>query len=363
MSWDHFETWDLQTDLKAAKTKSQKTSTTSKKGSGDGIAAQLGLKKIKRSYFPEVEQLKKSRSRENISSEVFYSKECPPRSKFKTTDRVAAWVNSIPDKKVKPDKPSSENSAYSPKSDDCVSNKMPNSKKEFPRKGVKRKTSVSKINSRLNGAPLMTTPESGHYKNVKKVKKHIPMKQSSSSDCDSQPDENFHSLQKPEDIFPTSMAKKSPKKKVRPATFALEITKVSAGTQTDNPSNVNTQVSQKVKFKIDLKHDQYATRTDVVLYDRNKQSLHGYFESILDKYEPKRYSCGEENCFISLCSRFKVMSTNNMNHVELLPEDNDTPQYGEPIRIFTSICQQHYRKYLDEKACASIPDIIITRLF
>lgn len=24
MSWDHFETWDLQTDLKAAKTKSQK---------------------------------------------------------------------------------------------------------------------------------------------------------------------------------------------------------------------------------------------------------------------------------------------------------------------------------------------------
>lgn len=69
------------------------------------------------------------------------------------------------------------------------------------------------------------------------------------------------------------------------------------------------------------------------------------------------------NYFITLNSRFKVMTeTMEMSDLEVLPEE-DAKESHSPIRIFTSLCKDHYEQYLDETFLSSIPELIITRLF
>ena len=157
--------------------------------------------------------------------------------------------------------------------------------------------------------------------------------------------------------------------KIRPASFVLKVTSVSTGTQTDiisesGPTLVvgDENTSKKVQqFKVDLGHDQFTTRIDKPVFDSKGNDIHDLICSINDRFNLK-CSGGGGNSFITLDSRFKVLHTMDMQHLELLPE-GDSVTDSDPIRIFNTLSREFYKPFLKESCWRIVPELIVTRLY
>ena len=236
-----------------------------------------------------------------------------------------------------------------------------------PRPHKSKRSSYINIKDKRSGSRKHIKSESGHVKTVQKkfdseatnnANDSVHYCETHNRVRETTPNEFEHDVDRPV------------RKKIRPASFVLKITTMSTESQTDitanNLSLLTSQIPENVrKFKIALGHDQFTERLDnKPVHDCKGNDLRDFFTCINDNisFEYKSGASNGENCFITLNSRFKVLRSMDMKHLELIPENVGETEV-DPVRIYATLNKAHYKSHLDYSYWHSIPEFTVTRLF
>ncbi|XP_065647430.1 uncharacterized protein LOC136077029 [Hydra vulgaris] len=377
INMNHFEKWELESDLKAAKSKSASEKSTAT-GFGIGIAAQLGVrKKSVDDKKVNLTNLKRNKH-EIINAELSMSSD---KNISKTIDKKRIKLNSqgnIPYKVSslvelnKRKNPQSVVKELNEKHNRMTQSHSIKQQEKFSSWNIKNTEINKNIENKVNNR--MVTKNEIDFKNIKTAEKS-----SSNTKSESKSTENFKktglnikSMSKTDlnqtNHFESNLFIKelsSPKKSINSPSFTFKPATNNAASQTESSDSLlimNNKLDLKVKFKVVLHHDRILNRQLNELFSSKGESLSNFFTKIINDMSARRRSVESINdkCFISLNSRFAAFITMDLSKLELIPEEESTNDC-EPVRIYTVIDHKNYQFHIKNNYL--LPDILVTRLY